>query len=147
MTWFAAHIIMAVKLKAKRQTRIPVWENIVLIEAGSEAEAFAKAEERGHSDEGDSDGTFRWNGQRAEWVFAGVRKLVECEDPEERPTDGTEVSYSQFELSSKQALAKYVACKPIALSLDETIRPEKSSKAPANGHARQASRRLAKRSS
>jgi hypothetical protein len=46
MSWYAAHIVMRVKLKAGRQERFPVWENIILIQAGSEDEAFARAEQR-----------------------------------------------------------------------------------------------------
>jgi hypothetical protein len=80
MSWFAAHIVMFVKVTGKRQRRFPVWENIVLIEADSEARAFAKAEQRGRLDEGDDGGSFRWGGQPASWVFAGVRKLTLCDE-------------------------------------------------------------------
>ena len=109
MNWFAAHIVMWVKTKGKRQTRFPCWENIVLIQAPSEADAFAKAEKRGRQEEGDCDGTFRWGGQAATWVFGGVRKLVLCEDPENRPGDGSEITYNEIELESKEALDKWVA--------------------------------------
>ena len=40
MTWYAAHIILAVRLKEQKQKRFPVWENVILIEAKTEAEAF-----------------------------------------------------------------------------------------------------------
>ena len=76
MSWYAAHLILHVQLKKQHQDHFPVWENIVLIKADSEEEAFAKAEQRGHEDEGNSNGTFRWNGQPAAWAFAGIRKLV-----------------------------------------------------------------------
>jgi hypothetical protein len=90
--WYAAHLVLYVKLKAGAQRPFPVWENIVLLRARSEEEALAKAEQRGRAEAGDDDGTFRWNGKPAEWVFAGVRKLTLCEDSEDRPGDGTEVS-------------------------------------------------------
>jgi hypothetical protein len=112
MNWFAAHIIMWVKIKGKRQTRFPCWENIVLIQAASQAEAFRKAEKRGHQEEGDCDGSFRWGGQPATWVFGGVRKLVLCESPEERPGDGSEITYNEIELESKEALEKLIAGEP-----------------------------------
>lgn len=67
MTWFAAHIVMFVKLKDKRQRRFSVWENIILIEAETEAQAFQKAGHRGWLEEGDDDGTFRWG-----WPTGGV---------------------------------------------------------------------------
>jgi hypothetical protein len=84
MTWYAAHIIMFVKTKGKRQRRFPVWENILFFQADSETDAFTKAEERGRLEEGDDDGTFRWGGKPAAWVFAGVRKLTTCAHPDSR---------------------------------------------------------------
>ena len=58
--WYTAHLLMYVKRKNHTDGKIPVWENLVLIKADSESEAFAKAERRGKQDEGDDDGTFRW---------------------------------------------------------------------------------------
>src|SRR6266700_2614133 len=100
--WYAAHIVMYVKLKDTTGGKSPVWENIVLIKADSEEEAIAKATQRGKAEEGDDDGTFRWGGKRAQWLFAGVRKLTLCEDPEKRPGDGAEVSYLEMEVESEQ---------------------------------------------
>ncbi len=62
--WYAAHIVMYVKRKEDTGGKIPVWENILLIRASSEEEAFEKARQRGEEDEGDDDGTFRWGGSR-----------------------------------------------------------------------------------
>ena len=122
--WYAAHILMYVKRK-KAHGKIPVWENIVLIKADSEETAFTKAQERGKQDEGDDDGTFLWAGEPAEWVFAGIRKLTLCEDPEKRPTDGTEISYTEMEVESERALANLVAGKPAAVKLTEpSIEPD-----------------------
>jgi hypothetical protein len=101
MTWFAAHVIMYVKLKAGPQRRYPVWENVVLIEAKSADAALKKAEQHGRVHEGDADGTFTWGGKPATWIFAGVRKLVMCQDEQVRPTDGTEVTYSELEVKSE----------------------------------------------
>src|SRR5215468_4059584 len=60
MNWYAAHIVMVVKLKEGTQRRFPAWENIVLLSAASEAAALAKAEAIGRASEGDDDGSFRW---------------------------------------------------------------------------------------
>jgi hypothetical protein len=117
--WYAAHILMYVKRKSKTPDKIPVWENIILIKAESEEAAFAKAQERGKQDEGDDDGTFVWAGQPAEWVFAGVRKLTLCEDPEKRPTDGCEISYTEMELPSEQALRALVEGKPATVQISD----------------------------
>jgi hypothetical protein len=129
--WYAAHILMYVKRK-KAHGKIPVWENIVLIKAESEKAAFAKAQERGKQDEGDDDGTFLWAGEPAEWVFAGVRKLTLCEDPEKRPTDGTEISYTEMEVDSERALANLVAGKSAAVKLPvPSLEPAQSNARPA----------------
>ena len=100
MSWYSAHIIMFVKFKNSAQDHYPVWENIVLIEARNEEEALEKAERRGRLDEGDDGGSLRWGKKPATWVFAGVRMLTACDDPDERPGDGTELSYSELELDS-----------------------------------------------
>ena len=98
-TWYAAHILMYVKLKEGTLKGIPVWENIVLIEAQSDEEAFAKAKKKGEESAGDDGGSFRWAGKPATWVVAGVRKVTLCEDAEERPGDGTEITYVQLRVS------------------------------------------------
>src|SRR5438046_1172726 len=65
--WYAAHLVFYVKLKRKRQTRFPVWENIVLIRAETLDEAFEKAEKRAHEDGCMyPDETFTWGGVPAE---------------------------------------------------------------------------------
>ena len=65
MSWFAAHIIMAVKLKGGDQSRFPVWENIVLIGASSVDEANTKAEQRGRQEQQASRERLA---QQAQWV-------------------------------------------------------------------------------
>ncbi len=75
----------------------------------------------GKQDEGDDDGTFRWAGKPAQWRFAGVRKLTLCEGPEKRPADGTEVSYTEMEVESEQALLKLLEGKPVAVRLRDTF--------------------------
>lgn len=104
MSWYAAHIIMYLKLKTQPQDRYLVWENVVLFEAASGEQAWEKAQQRGHEEEGDCDGSLRWGEQPATWVFAGIRQLVDSEAPDERPGDGTEVSYSEIEVDSLEAI-------------------------------------------
>jgi hypothetical protein len=122
MSWFAAHLVLYVKLKKQRQQRFPVWENIVLIKADSEDEAFRKAEERGREEEGDDGGTLQWGGEPATWVFAGVRKLTSCQDPEKRPGDGTEISYVEMEMNSKEAVDQFAEGQPVAVRYKEKFR-------------------------
>lgn len=113
MSWYAAHIVLYVKLKKQPQKRYPLWENIVLLRADSEENALAKAEQRGRDDAGDDAGTFTWKGKPAEWVFAGVRQLIRCQDETQRPKDGTEVSYSEMEVESREAVGKFVHGEPV----------------------------------
>jgi hypothetical protein len=122
MSWYAAHIIMAVKLKDARQDRFPVWENVVLVEGASDAEAFAKAKQIGRRDEGDDDGTFRWGGQPATWVFVGVRKLTDCVVDGARPGDGDEITYTELELDSQEAVKQLAAGKPVVVRYRDRYR-------------------------
>jgi Domain of unknown function (DUF4288) len=124
MNWYAAHIVMVVEFKDAVQRRFPVWENIVLIEARSEDEAFDKAESHGRAEEGDDGGSFRWGEQPARWTFAGVRKLTECQAPDQRPANGTELSYTEFELDSREAVKKLVAGKPVEARFNDCYRSD-----------------------
>lgn len=138
MSWYAAHVVMYARWKKGRQERFPVWENIVLVQADSEEEAFAKAESRGREEEGNDDGNFRWGGRPATWVFAGVRKLTLCEDADEQPIDGTEVSYIEMEVDSPAAIRKLVAGQPVGVRLRERFRssPLANGKGNSDGNAR-----------
>ena len=120
--WYAAHIIMYVRFKDGQQGEYPVWENIRLIEAPSDDGALAVAECLGRDDEGDDDGSFRWDGRPATWVFGGVRKLVAVchpDDPDDRPTNGAEISYSQMILPDAAALDKLVNGDPVTVLYEE----------------------------
>ncbi len=119
MTWYAASIIMFVKFKDGIQNKFPIWENVILIEASSSDEAFRKAEKRALDGEGDSDGTFRWEDRDAEWVFAGIRKLLECIDVENKPADGNEITFSHFEVESKEVLSQLVNGETVMIKYEE----------------------------
>ena len=127
MNWFAAHIVLYVELKKQPQDRFPVWENIVLIEATTEDEAFDKAETIGRRGEGDDEGSFRWEGEPARWVFAGVRKLTACETAERRPGDGTELTYLQMEVASREALERLVDSRPVTVEFEEPFPSDNNS--------------------
>jgi len=115
-SWYAAHLVMYVKFREGGQARFPVWENVVLLSAGDEAEAFEKAERRGREDAED-DGSFRWGGKPARWVFAGVRKLTACDEPARRPGDGTEITYTEMVLDSEQSVERLVKGEPVSVRI------------------------------
>jgi len=120
--WYAAHIIMSVKFdNPNDQDTFPVWENIVLVEAANEDAAWDKAELQGKAEETDGTDHFRWRDKPARWVFAGIRKLIECrsDDSDDRPVDGAEVSYSQIVLPDKESLARLVNGKPVTVYYEE----------------------------
>ena len=122
MTWYAAHIIMVAKLKDHAQDKFPVWENIVLISAKSERQAFTKAEKHGRREEGDDDGTFHWGGRPATWVFAGVRKISECAVLADKPDDLTEISCNELELDSQESVDKLITGRPTRVKYNDRYR-------------------------
>ena len=110
---------MWVRFKDGYQDRYPVWENYILVEATSPKEAWEKAAQRGREDEGDSQGSFTWEERPATWVFAGIRKVIRCEIPGVQPTSGMEMSYSEFEVATEDALQKLVAGDPVEVTYVE----------------------------
>lgn len=119
MPWYAAHIVMSVRFKDGPQDTYPLWENIVLLEAPNDEEAERKAELKGQEGEGDSDGSFRWDDRPATWVFAGVRKLIACEDPHVPPGDGIEITFSEMAVDSEESLSKFVNGEPVMVRYEE----------------------------
>jgi hypothetical protein len=57
MTWYAATIISVVRVRSGKQKTFPVWEDVCLIEAASDEDAFEKAESLGKSREVDDQTT------------------------------------------------------------------------------------------
>lgn len=133
MTWYAAHIIMAVKYKRGAQRRFPVWENVVLIHAASEAQAFAKADAIGLRDAGDDDGSMHWGGRPARWEFMGVRKLTECSLLDDRLSDADEITYHELEFNSATAVERYAKGQSAEArhvdQIRQTAKPESQPKA------------------
>jgi hypothetical protein len=124
MSWYTAHLVMYFRWREGDQDHFPVWENIVLIQAGSVEEAFAKAEQRGKDDAAYDDESLRYGNRPETLEFAGVRALVACDDADERPGDGTEVSYVELELNSRQELDAFVEGKRVAVVYTEPFSDE-----------------------
>jgi hypothetical protein len=119
MTWYAANIIMYTKFKDGKQDYYPIYENIILIEAKDEKEAHEKAIKRGKSDEDDSSGTYLYDKRPAILVYAGIRKITQCEDPDQRPGDGTEITYSEFLVDSNDKLMKLIKGDSVEILYDD----------------------------
>jgi hypothetical protein len=119
MTWYAASVIMYTKFKEGEQEKFPLYENVLLIQADSDNEAIEKARRRGLEDEGDSNGTYSYEGRPATLAFAGIRKVIKTQGSEGRPTDGTEITYSEMEVDTKETLLRLVNGEPVVVRYEE----------------------------
>ena len=117
MSKYCAHIAMYVKFKDGKQDKYPIWENVYLIVANDEESALQKAQIIGKRISGDSDGSFYWGDRSAEWVFAGVRKLISCSDDE--LDDGIELTYSEFEAKDEHQIQSFSSGKPVDIKYVE----------------------------
>jgi hypothetical protein len=110
---------MYTKFKDGKQDYYPINENIILIEAKDEKEALQKAIERGKIDEGDSSGTYLYDRKPAIMIYGGIRKITQCDDSDQRPGDGTEVTYSEFLVDSNEKLLKLIKGDPVDIFYDD----------------------------
>jgi hypothetical protein len=124
MTWFAASIIIAMRRIDQPDGPFLAHENVVLLEAASAAEALSKAKEIG-AEQGTPDSSFTIDDQPAVQSFAGIRKLISISNPDDfnqdkdPPSNGTEITYSLFELDDAAALEALVDGKEVRLSYRE----------------------------
>ncbi len=120
MAWYGVHVVMAVRFKDGIQDAYPAWENVYLIRADDSDEATQKAEAIGKQNEGDSSGTFHWNDRPAEWVFRGVRKVIEVANSRSTTNtadDGAEVTYQTIEFDNEKTLTNYIDGKPAIVKI------------------------------
>jgi hypothetical protein len=120
-TWYAAHTIIYAKFNDGLQDNYPTYENVVLIEAESVEMARIEADRIARAETNASDVTV--DGRQAQLTFAGIRKLVECQDTTIaeterknepfRPLHGTELTYSRLMLESAEDLHKLVQGEPV----------------------------------
>lgn len=120
-TQYAAHLIMAIKYRDPPQDRIPLYENVVLIDARSDDEAWDRAEVIGREDAAQDDASFRWDGRPARLEFVGVRKVISCQPRglSERIESGAELTYSQMSVRSEADLQKLVDGEPVEVVYEE----------------------------
>ena len=119
MGWYAASIIIYTKFKDGIQDKFPFYENVILIEAPSPEEAFEKAVIRGKEDEGDSEGTYYYDDRPATFVFAGIRKIIECQNANDKPVDGTEITYSSMIISEEEAFSRLLKGEGVSVFYEE----------------------------
>jgi hypothetical protein len=118
--WYAVHLIMAVIFKDGKQEKYPVWENIYLLQDRPDEDVYERAARIGESVSGDSNGTFCWEGRPAMWRYVGIRKVIRCNvTDQENPLDGSEVTYSELEVSSLDELSKLATGEQVGVLLVE----------------------------
>lgn len=107
--WYSAHVIMHLKPNGQRTGKRLVWENIILVQGDSPEIALEKAKKAGVEDQEYCSEGLTVDGKPAKMVFLGVRKLIECRtvgDVEDKPADGSEVSFSEFLVEGDDDLRK-----------------------------------------
>ncbi|WP_377161144.1 hypothetical protein ACFJIX_14375 [Roseateles sp. UC29_93] len=103
--WFCAHAIMYFKLIDAAQESFLIHENVYLVEAKGTDEADLIARKIGQSSEDpNEDGHLELNEQKAAYLFAGIRKIIEVEISSETISainlSGREVTYSVYEVDT-----------------------------------------------
>lgn len=119
MAWYAAHAVLVVRYRSGEQTSLPIWENIYLINAASDDQAFKDAEDAARSSIED-DPSFTWDGHPARWEFVGIRKLITCiVDENGNLFSGCEATYSQLEFRTAAELEAFMKREPSRPLIDE----------------------------
>jgi hypothetical protein len=120
--WYAAHAVMVARFKSARQRTFPVWENIYLIWAATDEEAERKARKVALQAEGDSRGSFRWEGKPAAWKLEGIRRLTKCPTRTHpnnmRSFDGLEVAFNEYVFVDSKSLNAFVEGEQIRVAVN-----------------------------
>jgi hypothetical protein len=91
--WFWAWLVQITVKKSHKASKIAkgeVWRNLVLVQAGDEEEAIAKALKLGRGEEGDSEGSLTLDGKPAFTKFLGIEHMGLVHDEIE---DGVEILF------------------------------------------------------
>jgi len=111
MSWYAAHGAFYFRLKSGTQESFSVWENVYLVRASNEEEAKLKAHQIARSQVDPPDETLTLDGEPAELVFVGLRKIISVAhiDSSEELRSGDEITYSEFVLPSMESVKRFAA--------------------------------------
>ncbi|KFA92508.1 DUF4288 domain-containing protein [Archangium violaceum] len=119
MSWYAAHVVLYHEFREGPQEEFSVMENVYLIHAATDEEAFARAEKRGRSDCVEDDESLTVDGRPSRLVFGGVRKLISCATDTETLEDGVEATYSFLVVSGRQQLDSLIKGEPVPVLYEE----------------------------
>lgn len=109
--WYSAHAIFY--FKCETQDSFLTHENIYLIQSNDEQDALAQATFIAQSNEEmNEDGHLQLNGKPAQYLFAGIRKVVAVEltpdTAKDRIVSGLEVTYSELEVDTLEDINRLV---------------------------------------
>lgn len=112
--WYCAHAIFYYRHEV--QDSFLVHENVYLIDAKDDIEAMENAKMIASEQEDLSDdGHLEVNGKKAQYIFAGIRKLIEVELDHEtgrgKIHSGIEATYSVFEVNGLDEVKRLAAGK------------------------------------
>jgi hypothetical protein len=123
--YYIAHIIIWVRYKDENQNEYPVWENIYLIRADTEEEAWDKAEREGRGYPSSKD-DLTVDGRPAEWVYGGVRKVIHSISGDSMNVqidfmheDVAELTWNEFTVPDRESLDKLISGDSVNVSYDE----------------------------
>lgn len=115
--WWAAHVVMYNRFRDGVQDYYAVMEDIYLVNACCVDEARKKASLIGKESELDSE-TYTCDGRPAVLEFAGIRRIVECDDSLRRPGDGTEVTYMRLIVETETDFARLTKGESVTLEYE-----------------------------
>jgi hypothetical protein len=115
--WYCVHALHVFEYLDGKQDDYLIWEHLYLIQASSPKDANRKGNARAHQDESRPDQGLMRNDRPARLRFAKIYKVVDCQDLDanNNPTDGTELSYSEYLLSNEAEFEKLLANEPAKL--------------------------------
>ncbi len=109
MAWYTISLLFSCRLKCESQEVYPVYENFTLFEAMSRKQAIEKAEHYA-KEYAQIEDDLTLDDKPAYWKFEGIRKAIEIRDyfsdelDLQKPGNGTEVSYSYYEVDSENQI-------------------------------------------
>lgn len=122
MPWYCAHIVQYDEVAGETGQNYKVTENVHLIEAMDSEHALEAARAIGRQEAGNMSAGLFSDDRPARIVHAGVRKIVECEDPTRAPLSGEEVTYSEWEAETLEDVRLYATGHDIKLRSADGIR-------------------------
>jgi hypothetical protein len=120
MTWYAAHVVESITKINKKNDKILVYENVILVEAENDKEALTKAKKFANASIV-HDETLTLDNEPAVVEFVGIRKVITISNPsplkqdKDAPTTGTEISYSEFRIKNQRDLRKFAKGDPVTV--------------------------------